>query len=100
MVEHASVVRVTYFHPADGKREDVLAALRQVAETARTAEGSFGAQPCTAQDEPEAVVVVSRWRSEADMEAYFVQHGAGINASVGPLCAAPPRSLLFTSLSD
>ena len=100
MVEHASVVRITYLEPVDGKRDELLAVLRRVAETTRSAEGNFGAQACSADDRPDAVVEVSRWRDRSDLDAFLRERGQEILDVVGPLLSAAPEPRHYTSLSD
>ena len=70
MAEHASVVDVSRYYPAAGKREELLAAMRRLATAAAGSNGCFGAQICASDRDAEALVAISRWASPADLEAF------------------------------
>jgi len=55
MTEHAGLIQVTTFRPAPGRRDEVLALRAQTQERA-AADGCFGAQTCTVDEDPDAVV--------------------------------------------
>src|SRR5436190_23901072 len=62
MAEHAGLIQVTTFRPAPGRRDELLALCAETQERAAAADGCFGAQTCTADEDPDAVVAISRWR--------------------------------------
>lgn len=70
MDEHAAVVNVSRYQPARGKREDLLKAMKRMAERASSAEGCFGAQACQSDQDRETLVAVSRWKSEGALDAF------------------------------
>ena len=70
MADHASVIDVSRYYPAQGKRQELLAAMKQLAEKAASAKGCFGAQACESDHDREALVAVSRWASQADLDAF------------------------------
>ena len=70
MDEHAAVLDVSRYRPADGKREEMLAEMRKIADRANKAEGCFGAQVCTSNSDPGTLVAVSRWKSRQALEKF------------------------------
>ena len=82
MAEHAAVIDVSRYYPASGRRDDLLAAMRRLAAGAAEAEGCFGAQVCTSDRDPEALVALSRWASAdalsdfADAPAFVAERDA------------------------
>ncbi len=70
MDEHAAVVDVSRYRPADGKREEMLAEMKKIAERATRSEGCFGAQVCTSSSDSGAFVAVSRWKSRQALEKF------------------------------
>jgi quinol monooxygenase YgiN len=62
VTEHAHVVRIGRFPPADGHQADVVRLVGALAEAARSAKGCFGAQVMKS-DRDDAVVLISRWES-------------------------------------
>ncbi len=62
MAEHAGLIQVTTFQPAPGRRDELLALCAETQERAAAADGCFGAQTCTVEEDPDAVVAISRWR--------------------------------------
>jgi quinol monooxygenase YgiN len=98
MAEHASVVRLTRFQPAAGKRDELIRRLEEGAEGLRQMEGCFGAQICTVRENPEAIVAISRWASQAAVDQ-FLQATATQRAEVASLTAAPPASEHLVSTS-
>ncbi len=91
MAEHASVVRLTRFQPAAGKRDELIRVLEEGAQGIRQLEGCFGAQICTVHETPGVIVAISRWASQSAVDK-FVQDSAAQRAELGPLVAAPPAS--------
>lgn len=70
MTEHAGLIQVTTFRPAPGRRDEVLALCAQAQERAAVADGCFGAQTCTVDEDPDAVAAISRWRDRRSLEAF------------------------------
>jgi quinol monooxygenase YgiN len=70
MDEHASVVDVSRYRPADGKRDEMIAEMKKIAERASKSEGCFGAQVCTSNSDSGALVAVSRWKSRQALEKF------------------------------
>lgn len=70
MDEHAAVVDVSRYRPADGKRDEMLAEMKKIAERATRAEGCFGAQVCTSNADPNSLVAISRWKSRQAIEKF------------------------------
>ena len=78
MTEHAGLIQVTTFRPAPGRRDEVLALCAETQERAAAADGSFGAQTCTVDDDPDAVVAISRWRDRHSLEAFQAAEGGSL----------------------
>jgi quinol monooxygenase YgiN len=91
MAEHASVVRLSRFQPAAGKRDELIRVLEEGAEGIRKLDGCFGAQICTVRGTPDVIVAISRWASQSAVDK-FVEDSAAERAGLGPLVAAPPVS--------
>jgi quinol monooxygenase YgiN len=70
MEEHAVVLDVSRYRPADGKREEMLTEMKKIAARANDAEGCFGAQVCTSNTDKETIVAVSRWKSRQALEKF------------------------------
>jgi hypothetical protein len=47
----------------------VLALCARTQQRAAAADGSFGAQTCTVDEDPDAVAAISRWRDRRSLEA-------------------------------
>lgn len=73
MDEHASVVDVSRYRPADGKRDEMLAEMKKIAERASKSEGCFGAQICASNSDADALVAVSRWKSRQALEKFSTE---------------------------
>jgi quinol monooxygenase YgiN len=98
MNDHAGLVRIARFRPSSGRRDDVVYGLRMMADTARQAEGCFGAQVATSDLDPESVVLVSRWESREALERFG--SSAGFERARGrlqPLLGGPPEFEFFTT---
>jgi quinol monooxygenase YgiN len=67
MAEHAQIIRVARYRPDPGQRDKLIAQLHQQVEAMRSLSGLFGAQVCRVQEDPEVVVVISRWENEVAM---------------------------------
>jgi quinol monooxygenase YgiN len=70
MDEHAVVLDVSRYRPADGKRDQMLAEMKRIAERANEADGCFGAQVCTSNTDSGTLVAVSRWKSRQALEKF------------------------------
>jgi quinol monooxygenase YgiN len=99
MVEHAVVVNVSRYRAAPGRRDDLLAAMRQMAARAAEEEDCFGAQTCSSDRDGETLVAVSRWRS-ADALRRFHETAASVaeREHLSGLLAAPPEHENLTTL--
>jgi quinol monooxygenase YgiN len=98
VVEHAVVVNVSRYRAAPGMREELLAAMRQMAARAGEEEECFGAQTCSSDRDPDALVAMSRWRSE-DALSRFHETAASVAEREhlsGLLAAAPEHENLTT----
>ena len=70
MEEHAVVLDVSRYRPAEGRRDDLLAQMKKIAERANKAEGCFGAQVCTSNSDSGVLVAVSRWKSAQALDRF------------------------------
>ncbi len=70
MEQHAVVLDVSRYRPADGKRDEMLAEMKRIAERVSAADGCFGTQVCVSSSDKDAIVAVSRWKSRAALEAF------------------------------
>ena len=75
MAEHAGLIQVITFQPAPGRRDELLVLCAEAQERAAAADGCFGAQTCTVDDDPESVVAISRWRDGHSLEAFQAAEG-------------------------
>ena len=70
MADHATVIDVSRYYPSEGKRDELLAAMRRLAGAASSAPGCFGAQVCASDRDGEALVAISRWESDQALEQF------------------------------
>jgi quinol monooxygenase YgiN len=70
MAEHAAVIDVSRYYPAPGKRDELLAAMKRMAERAAASKGCFGAQACDSDQDRDALVAVSRWDSQSSLDGF------------------------------
>ena len=70
MEEHAVVIDVSRYRPADGKREEMITEMKKIVARASQADGCFGAQVCVSSSDRDSLVAVSRWRSRAALESF------------------------------
>jgi quinol monooxygenase YgiN len=98
MAEHASIVRLTRFQPASGKRDELIRRLEDGAEGIRQLEGCFGAQICTVRESPDVIVAISRWASQAAVDD-FLRTTEAQRADIARLAASPPSSEHLVSVS-
>ena len=75
MTEHACLIQVTTFRPAPGRGDEVLALCAETQQRAAAADGCFGAQTCAVDEDPDAVVAISRWRDRHSLEAFQAAEG-------------------------
>ena len=70
MAEHATVLDVSRYFPAAGRRDELVEAMHTLAAAAARAQGCFGSQVCVSDREPDALVAVSRWESAEAMRTF------------------------------
>src|SRR5205814_10311736 len=90
MTEHAGLIQVTTFWPAPGRRDEVLGLCAQTQERAAVADGCFGAQTCTVDEDPDAVAAISRWRDRRSLEAFQAAEGGSTPVRVGDVLIDAP----------
>ncbi len=96
MTEHAGLIQVITFQPAPGRRDQVLALCADTQERAAAADGCFGAQTCTVDDDPGAVVAISRWRNRHSLEAFAAAEGGSPPVGVGDVLTGVPVTRQYT----
>ena len=96
MAEHAGLIQVTTFRAAAGRRDELLALCAETQERAATADGCFGAQTCTAEEDPDAVVTISRWRDRHSLEAFQAAEGGSPPIGVRDVLADVPVTRQYT----
>lgn len=99
VTDHAGVVQITTFSTDGDRWAQLIASLHQMSEQARGTEGCFGAQVCSDEDRPDAVAVVSRWRSRTDLDGWLSQGGESATAAAEELAGGPAAMQTLTSLS-
>jgi quinol monooxygenase YgiN len=97
MAEHANVVRVARFHPAQGGREEVVNRLQSGIDGIRQRDGCFGAQICTVREDPDVIVIVSRWVSQAALDQ-FLSDTVDQRAQAAALLSEPAKTETFVSI--
>jgi quinol monooxygenase YgiN len=90
MTEHAGLIQVTTFRPAPGRRDEVLALCTETQQRAAAADGCFGAQTCTVDEDPDAVAAISRWRDRHSLEAFQAAEGGSPAIGVGDVLTGVP----------
>ena len=96
MAEHAGLIQVTTFRAAAGRRDELLALCAETQERAATADGCFGAQTCTAEEDPDAVVTISRWRDRHSLEAFQPAEGGSPPIAVRDVLTDTPVTRQYT----
>lgn len=96
MTKHASLIQVTTFQPAPGRRDEVLAVCAEAQQRAAAADGCFGAQTCTVDEDPDAVVAISRWRDRHSLEAFQATEGSDPPIRAGEALADRPVTRRYT----
>ena len=97
MAEHATVVRVLRMKPGPGKRGELISRLETGAEQIRQMEGCFGVQVCAIREAPDEVATISRWASQAALDA-FLRTSEPQRSDLYALAAGPPAIEHFTSV--
>jgi quinol monooxygenase YgiN len=64
------VVNVSRYRPASGKRQELMSAMKRMAERASEAKGCFGAQACESDRDREDLIAVSRWESADALHSF------------------------------
>ena len=90
MAEHAGLIQVTTFRPAAGRRDEVQALCARAQERASAADGCFGAQTCTVDEDPDAVAAISRWRDRRSLEAFQAAEKDSTAVRVGDVLIDAP----------
>ena len=90
MTEHAGLIQVTTFRPAPGRRDEVLALCAETQARAAAADGCFGAQTCTVDEDPDAVAAISRWRDRRSLEAFQAAGGGSPPIRAGDVLTGVP----------
>jgi quinol monooxygenase YgiN len=96
MAEHAGLIQVITFRPAPGRRDELLALCAETQERAAAADGCFGAQTCTVDDDPDAVVAISRWRDRHSLEVFQAADGSSSPIRVRDVLADMPVTRQYT----
>ena len=96
MTEHAGLIQVTTFRPAPGRRDEVLALCAEAQERAAAADGCFGAQTCTVDEDPDAVVAISRWRDRHSLEEFQAAEGSSPPIRVSEVLTDRPVTRRYT----
>lgn len=94
----AGTVRVATFRAAPGRLAELVEAARANARVARVAVGCLSADVCRVPDQPDSVVVVSRWRTPADLDAFLEWHETLAHSSVADSSAAKPQAVRYPSV--
>ena len=97
MAEHATVIRVVRYVPAQGKRDEVQKRLQDGAQQIREMEGCFGAQICSSNQSPDTLVAVSRWASQAALDR-FLNESSSTRGQLAELLSGAPVQEHLTSL--
>jgi len=98
MNDHATVVRVERHEPGAGRRDEVAGVLKTLAETARDANGCFGAQVATSDREPTQVTLISRWESEEAMKRFHSDTSyTSLERTLDDSVDGKPRVEIFTT---
>ncbi len=97
MAEHANVVRIARFRPAPGRRDELVNRLKSGVEGIRQRDGCFGAQICTVAENPDVLVALSRWASQAALDQ-FLSDSSAQRAEAAAFTAEPPSTETFVSI--
>jgi len=97
MAEEVTVVATAKIKP--GAEEDVLVILRGVIEDIHGEEGCVKYTLHRSHDDPGAICIVERWRSQADLDKHFKEPHMAPYAKAIELLAEPPQ-ILFCEQID
>jgi quinol monooxygenase YgiN len=98
----SEVVGVVHVRPAEGKVDDVVAAFTACIEKTHEEEGCLAYALHRDSADPSHLVLVERWRSQADLDAHMTQpYVADLFAVAGTpgMLAAPPELSFVAPLS-
>ena len=83
----------------EGKAGDMIELLRAILPDTRARDGFVGIELQQDQDKPETLVLIERWRSRADYEAYLAwRTERGDLDKLGAMLAGPPSIRYFDSV--
>jgi quinol monooxygenase YgiN len=91
----AGVVRISTFRARPGQVSGLIDAAGGNADAARQAPGCLSAEVCTDPDEPDTVLVISRWESESAVRAFLDWHERLAHGTVSPYAVGKPRSVHY-----
>ena len=91
-----SIVTVLEIPAREGKAEELKSLLKQHLGDTRARQGCESVTVHQDQANPNAIVLIERWASLADDEAYRAwRAGPGAIEGIGPLVAGPPSIRYF-----
>lgn len=90
--QDAGVVRIATFRARPGQVDGLVEAARGNARDAQAVDGCRSAEVCIAEQEPDTVLVISRWASSSALQAFLDWHESQAHGAVGPYAAEPPRA--------
>lgn len=88
----SAVIRITTLRARPDARADLIAAAWQNALAARTQEGCLSAEVASDPADADRVLVISRWQSEAAVQAFLRWHETIAHASLRDYTASAPTS--------
>ena len=91
----AGVVRISTFRARPGQVPGLIDAAGNNARAARQAPGCLSADVCTDPDEPDTVLVISRWESESAVRGFLDWHERLAHGTVSPYAVGKPRSVHY-----
>ena len=91
MPDHATVIRVTRMRAAEGREDELRRFAEEFAAAARQQPGCFGAQLCSVSEEPGWLAAISRWESQAALDA-AIPKGDSRRAEMAELLGAPAET--------
>lgn len=99
MTQSSNVHVIATLHSQNGQAERFAAALRQLAEAARSAPGNLRFELYQGTD-PNLFVTVETWQDAAAADGHMGSaHVARTLEAIGPLLAGPPAILRHTRLA-
>lgn len=93
--EDAGVVRIATFRARPGQVDGLVGAARRNARDALAADGCRSAEVCIAEQDPDALLVVSRWASPSALRAFLDWHESQAHGAVSPYAAEPPHAVHY-----